>query len=313
MNILTFSTHEGYQYNLCKTGHNFDILESDKLGGVKGWDYRQRPLPKNVNIISEVENYNKYDLILCQKISDWNLVKDIDKKKIILFHVAWSRNWDVPEEVDTKGRDDLIKTMGDCYKVFILSSKQKTWNSFDKKSVVINHGVDLNDYGDEYLGNTPRVLRACHFFRDRDWWCGYNKFIKIVDKLPYLILGNNPNTDNSIYPESFDEYKKYFSDYRVYFNSTTNDSYPFSMLDAFAMGMPVVSTEVKSENKYIENGVNGFMSDDDKFIYDAITLMLADRKKARDIGKRGKEIITNHFNIEVFKNKWNEIFELAKD
>ena len=82
MNILTFATHEGYQYNLCKTGHQFDILESDKLGGVKGWDNRQRYLPKNARVISSVDDYDKYDLILCQKLTDWHSVEHIQKSML---------------------------------------------------------------------------------------------------------------------------------------------------------------------------------------------------------------------------------------
>jgi len=312
MNILTFSTHEGYQYNLCKTGHNFDILESDKLGGVKGWDERQRPLPPNAHVISAVDNYDRYDLILCQKIEDWYRVKDIQKKKIILFHVLWSRNWDISEEDDFKGRDGLIAQMKDDYKVYILESKRKSWNSFDDKSVIINHGVDLNDYNKKFNGNTQSVLRACHFFRDRDWWCGYDKFLKVLRGSPHMILGNNPNTPNSFYPENFETYKDFFYGFRVYFNSTTNDDYPLSMLDAFAAGMPVVSTCAKNEPQYIYHGYNGYVSDDDECLHESISMMLQDRRKARLIGKAGKDIIDEHFNLKKFIDKWNETFELAR-
>ncbi len=311
MNILTFSTHEGYQYNLCKTGHQFDILESGKLGGVIGWDYRQRPLPDNAHIISSVDNYDKYDLILCQKIPDWSAVKHIQKKKIILFHVTWSRNWDIAEDIDFKSRDEFMSTMNEHYKVFVLDSKRQTWGGNDEKSVVINHGVDLKDYDQEYTGNIKSVLRACHYFRERDAWCGHNKFIKILNGLPYLVLGNNPGMNNSVYPNCFNMYKKYFSSHRLYFNSTAG-AYPFCMLDAMASGMPVVSTEMKKEKKYIENGINGFVSDDEEFLHQSILSLFENEKKAKQIGKNGRDIINDHFNINVFVNKWNEIFELAR-
>jgi hypothetical protein len=312
MNILTFATHEGYQYNLCKTGHQFDILESDKLGGVKGWDNRQRYLPKNARVISSVDDYDKYDLILCQKLTDWHSVEHIQKKKVILFHVMWSRDWNVPEIPDFENRDKLIASMSDCYKVFVLETKRQSWNSNDKKSVVINHGVDLKDYGYGYVGEKEVVLRACHFFKDRDWWCGYEKFLTVVNGLPYLILGDNPNTENSIYPCSFNAYKNYFASHRVYFNTTQLGAYPFCMLDAFAAGIPVVTTSIKTEKQYIENGVNGYVLDDNQELREIIKMFLNDWGKAKEIGNRGKDIITNHFNIDVFIKKWNEIFELAR-
>ena len=50
LNILTFATHERYEENLCKTGHNFYSL---KVGG-KQWDAEYAKVPENYHIISSV-------------------------------------------------------------------------------------------------------------------------------------------------------------------------------------------------------------------------------------------------------------------
>jgi hypothetical protein len=67
-NILCFPTHEGYQSNLDKTGHNFLMVNAPNM---KQWDYHTRPLPKNhyiINLIDQSPIFNfEVDLILSQE------------------------------------------------------------------------------------------------------------------------------------------------------------------------------------------------------------------------------------------------------
>ncbi len=50
LNILTFTTHERYEHNLCKTGHNFYALNV----GAKTWDTDYAEIPENYSIINEL-------------------------------------------------------------------------------------------------------------------------------------------------------------------------------------------------------------------------------------------------------------------
>ena len=49
LNILTLATHERYEENLCKTGHNFYSL---KYG--KEWDTTYSQVPQNYHIINQI-------------------------------------------------------------------------------------------------------------------------------------------------------------------------------------------------------------------------------------------------------------------
>jgi hypothetical protein len=60
LNILTFTTHERYEHNLCRTGHNFYALN---VGG-KTWDTDYSPIPDNYHIINEIPEYLNIDLVL---------------------------------------------------------------------------------------------------------------------------------------------------------------------------------------------------------------------------------------------------------
>ena len=59
LNILTFATHERYEENLCKTGHNFYSL---KYG--KEWDTTYSQVPQNYHIINSIPDDVDIDLLL---------------------------------------------------------------------------------------------------------------------------------------------------------------------------------------------------------------------------------------------------------
>ena len=64
-NILTFDTHERYQSQLCKTGHNFYSFRYDNC---KEWDTSYAPVPENHYILpaNSVITGLEFDFILSQ-------------------------------------------------------------------------------------------------------------------------------------------------------------------------------------------------------------------------------------------------------
>ena len=64
-NILTFPTHERYETQLCKTGHNFYSFHTT---GNKKWNLKQSPYPENYYTMPENQLIAgiEYDFILSQ-------------------------------------------------------------------------------------------------------------------------------------------------------------------------------------------------------------------------------------------------------
>jgi len=60
--ILTFPTHERYETQLCKTGHEFYSLN---LQNMKKWNSEQTPVPTNYHILPENQlcSFLDYDFI----------------------------------------------------------------------------------------------------------------------------------------------------------------------------------------------------------------------------------------------------------
>ena len=123
LNILTFPTHERYETQLCKTGHNFYAFTGD---GIKDWNIDFAPIPDNYHILPENSIYQgiRYDMILVQsKFGQFQAAQAINERigvpLVILEHtmpitqlnpehVEASRGWvgDINVFISEFSRDD---------------------------------------------------------------------------------------------------------------------------------------------------------------------------------------------------------------
>ena len=60
LNILTFQTHERYEEQLCKTGHNFYAFNLD---GMKQWNTKYAPMPENYVLMPESQIFDHVNTI----------------------------------------------------------------------------------------------------------------------------------------------------------------------------------------------------------------------------------------------------------
>lgn len=99
---------------------------------------------------------------------------------------------------------------------------------------------------------------------------------------------------------SGEEREKLFERAGVYCLPSKNEGMPMSVLEAMARGLPTIATPVGGVPRVIENEVNGFlMSVDDKDGLAKLLYRLLDSQQLRaSIGAAGREVISNHFNIE---------------
>jgi glycosyltransferase involved in cell wall biosynthesis len=70
------------------------------------------------------------------------------------------------------------------------------------------------------------------------------------------------------------------------------------ILEALALGCPVVSTRVGAEGLGLEHGVHALLADDTETFTAAVLDLLTDRERARQIAARGREHVLAHFSLE---------------
>ena len=97
-------------------------------------------------------------------------------------------------------------------------------------------------------------------------------------------------------------------DYDFFLNSTDIDNTPISVIEAMALGLPVISTDVDGMPYLIENGKDGILvppKDEDKMLK-ALLDLIEDQDKSRRIAHAAYEKVKK-FDWEVVKEQWEEI------
>ena len=307
-NILTFDTHERYQTQLCKTGHNF---YSFRYNDCKKWDTDYAKIPENYYILPEtgLPTAVTFDFILSQsKFGQFQVASQLndhlDVPVISLEHTLPLPHW---------GNDQLnqFKSMIGDINVFISEYSVGNWNMFCP-SDVIHHSVDTSTFKpvEERKDRSPEVLSVVNDFKNRDYCCNYTGWQKVTEGFDTKLLGSSP--DGSSRPaESVEDLVVEYNSAKVFLNTSTISPVPTSLLEAMACGCPVVTTATCMIPEIIKNGVNGFMSNDESELKEYIRKLLDDRELAIHMGNQARETVKEQFSEEKFINNWNNIFDKA--
>jgi len=272
-----------------------------------------RPLPKNVRLLSlesarEQLDQNAIDLIIAHNVKDLIDVKDYPLPKILVFHNRLTTEIELGKgKVD---REEYLRKIQPVFKqvnkVFISQSKKRDW---DMDGRVILPGLDVSEY-DPYTGENPCVLRVGNLFKERDLMLGYSASQEVVEGFPRVTLGMNPSIPSSRLSRGFQDLKDHYSQCRIFLNTTVEgyeDGYNLAMLEAMATGMPVISTFNRTSP--IENGVNGYISNDIEELRSTVAELLKNPDKAREMGQKARETVQTRFGLTAFLKSWNEVIQ----
>lgn len=293
LNILTFHTHESYQYELAKTGHNFFHMKCKERPN--GWNERVRPKPKNIFEINQDDVVLKdFDILLTQSQSQNLKFRGIgDIKKINLEHTY-------PMSDNLKIDVEASQT------VYITESSKKMWR--DPSGMVIRHGLDVNEWP-KCDWSIESILTTVHAFKQRDWACGYNLYNGAVAGLPNKIYGSANDEIGAEETLSYHHLKELKSKHIIYLNTSLRSPVPFAMLEAMAAGMIVVSTPTCEVPFYIQGGKNGILCNDIKSFNLILKDILGNKKKYMGLGNAARLSIKTSASIDLFLTKWNSVFK----
>ena len=308
LNILTFVTHERYEPNLCKTGHNFYAYTGE---GIRDWNTNYAPIPDNYCILDkglggkQIPLHLDIDLLISQNIvAHYDLAQGISQYlniPIINIHhtlppPAWKK-----EELQS-----LSSRVG-VFDVYITDHNRKVWDINPKNSKVIYHGIDSGFW--KPAKKTKRGSYALSVVNDwinRDWCCGYSVWKEATAGIPTKAIGDTPGLSQPA--SSLEDLRDNYNSCGLFVNTSTYSPIPMSLLEAMSCGCAVVSTATCAIPEIIENGVNGFATNDISEMKEYISAILKDEKLRDSLGKEARKTILNKFSIKRFADEWNEIF-----
>ena len=121
---------------------------------------------------------------------------------------------------------------------------------------------------------------------------GINSHIKITGKL------------------SKTEWHKLSEDYDIFISTTNFDNTPVSVIEAMALGLPVVSTNVGGVPFLIEDGVEGLLCEkgDAKDMTEKIVQIVSSPAMSRDICANARKKVES-FDWQVVKEQWKNVLK----
>lgn len=314
LNILTFPTHERYEENLCKTGHNFYSIRYGK-----SWDEEYAPIPSNYHIIDELPDYVDIDIILNHTTCDRLLQSQAQYLQSGGDHVLGRcaapmiRHCHVlPDLVNQPESLQAYKKL-ECYGIdknsFISSYSAKVWGY--EGADVVEHGIDTEFWSPADVERQEVALSVVNDWINRDWCCGFNLWESVVrfgqrDQMPVMVLGKTPGFSKPAKDKA--ELREYYRRAGVFINTSLISPVPSVLMEAMSCGCPVVSTNNCMIPEIIEHGVNGFMSNDPDELREYAQILLKDKELACKMGNEARKTILERFSLERFISNWNDLF-----
>jgi len=313
-NILCLPTHESYQTNLSKTGHDFYMLQGD---GIKQWDFHTKPLPSNHYLITQptqilpnqpIVNFPKgieFDLILSQERNFQlgflaEIAHRIGIPLISIDHTMPSPGW-------TDKTIDRSNGIPVKHRVFITEFNLKAFKGDPAKDTVIPHGIDTTRYGG-FKGNPePYGISVVNLFPQRDVFCGWELWRSVASETKIKLIGHNPGLSESA--KSEDHLIQELSNARYFLNTSQWSPVPLSMLEAMSVGLPIISTSKQEIPNIIKHGENGFLADTKEDIIKYVNILSNELELATKMGEAARQTIIDKFNIDQFVKNWNDVFE----
>ena len=97
-------------------------------------------------------------------------------------------------------------------------------------------------------------------------------------------------------------------EYNLFINTTHFDNTPISVIEAMALGLPVVSTNVGGIPYLLEHNENALLVDDEDIdgMTNQINRLFTESNLAYNLSEKGKETVKN-FDWEIVKKQWIEL------
>lgn len=176
-----------------------------------------------------------------------------------------------------------------------------------------------------YNGMNREAITFSQNMLHRGEYCHFEQFRDITKGFPAHVYGpKNENTGelNGGFMR-YQDMRQKMRDSRVYiYTGTQPASYTLNFIEAWMTGIPIVALGPKwgnslniSGNMYeipdlIQNGVDGFISDDIDFLRGVVDKLLGDIDLAKAIGKAGREKAVALFGRDVIKSKWQKFLQM---
>lgn len=309
LNILCINEDETFQTMLAQTGHIFYYLSHPQI---KPWNKAIRPIPSNCIFLSGKEPRDQlkqdiqFDIILCQnRMIQFQLLWKIARQLSCPTIIA-ENNLTIPEM--NPHESEALANQQYNVNVFHSEFLTNSWGfeSSDDDTFVVPYGIDT-DIFNGWVGEDGKILTIVNNYAQKNSITGFNTWSEITNGLPV-----NPRGDTKDFSKPTKDIRELISLYQnasVFLNTSSWLSCPKVLLEAMAIGCPIVTTATTTIPEIIIDGVNGYISHDNLELRKQLIFLLENPDKSRELGENARKTIIEKFGIKDFISFWNEAFE----
>lgn len=309
-NCLTFPTHEANQTEMAKANANFYGWRGP---GIKTWETKYRPLPNNFTLLNPQLGPNQipidveFDFILSQnKFAHFPIAYQLSQNlhlPLISLEHCLPVNYSQPQL-------DQLKAMRGDINVFISEFSREKWGWGEDEADVVHHGIDTKMFcPNDRVQRENRILTVCNDFIGRGHLLGYNIWQNVTKGLNTKVVGDTKGL--SLPAKSCYDLIREYQSSSIYFNTSIISPIPTSLMEAMSCGCAILTTATAMIPEVIKDGVNGFITNDEKEMRQRLNFLLVNPDKARELGQAARQTIIDRFPLNNFVNNWNKIFDRA--
>lgn len=313
-NLLTFPTHESAETVWCKTNINVYAIRGR---GIKGWNEKFRPLPKNYHLLSpsgahQIRAYMEtipkditFDAIVSQNIHAHNeiatgIAQQMGISLIELQHVLPNPAWS-PDLLNT------FKNRPAHKKIFITDYSRKAWGYNESEADVIRHGIETDLFTIDRSNQKKHILSVVNEFRARDAELGYKLWEEVTNGLPRWHVGHDPGFSEAA--TNVQELVNHYQTAPVFINTSRISPIPCSLLEAAACGCAIVTTNNCEIPYFFQHGENAMMSNDPRELREFCKFLLANEQERVRLGDAARQSIVEKCDVGRYVREWNTTLE----
>lgn len=309
LNVLIWHIHGSYLNYLVQGPHNFYLPV--KPGRPEGYGGKGRTFvwPETAHeVAAEDVRHLPLDLVVFQTPKNYfedqfEILSDSQRAlpKIYLEH-------NTPKEHPT----DTCHPVDDpnVLLVHVTHFNRLMWNSGRCPSRVIEHGVMVDD-GVEFVGDLERGVVVVNGIKRRARIAGYDIWEKAAGRVPLDLIGMATEELGGRGDIPHTRLLQEEVRYRFFFNPIRYTSLPLALVEAMAIGMPIVALATTEVPTVISDGASGYVSNDVDYLVERMNDLLRRPDEARRLGANARKVALERFSIQRFTRDWDEAFRLV--
>ena len=320
--ILTHFAHSSYQTVLAQIPDT-EFYHVTDLAGVWSEDERPKAVwpgsdrqPANVfGIEAKDVNPKDFDLILLH----WHpFITTFSKRWPTLPTVMIEHTWPYMNYAGQVNQWKNVRHQHINHTVFITPTSQKAWDAErDEQSFYIYHSIDVSAFPQKTDYSSKSIMTTTNEMITRDWACGFSLWANVLgvpnkayfEDIALYGYGNDNIGKVSKGARPREEVLDLLVNAGVYFNPSIMSPIPMSLLEAVAVGTPIVSTAYCEPGNIFENNVHGIFSNDPVELRSGIQYMLDNPDDAKRMADNARKVVVKLFNPTQFIEAWSKVFK----